>query len=287
MLSLELRVLAILLCLALVGFAMYPLYSWVGTTNAPSQASAKQSDIPKTKSTERIKEYQPEVMLLSPAKKHKYRWIPKEEVAIFQGLEPPKEVSFPIFGFRNLSNGTIIDITIEWKIVEPFSVEQIFLSNEYFGMHNPKIEESTHMFWLSGTPLDKTKSTGFGMPVADSDVTHIPFCEPTTSRVDALQIPLPNTIANNYALRIVAVSQRPSRNNIPNGIVKTSGPVIRATIKYRHSGKEYARYFRIESLVNVLSDTTGDGNVYIEPHYWSPENFRAIVSFNVVPDRLQ
>jgi len=250
-------------------------------TPALQKTISSQSEISDQKTQE------PELVLLSPPHKYRYRWIPKEEIAIFQGLKPPKDLGHPILGMRNLSTMPITDITIEWKIADKNPAELIFLSNEHYRKYNPKLEEQTRLFWLSGAPLRKEASTGHGMPVADIDVTDIPFCEPTPSSVSALEVSMPNAVANSFAIRIVATSQRPPKTNVPSGMIKTSGPTIRLVVKYHQSQEEFIRYFRIESSVTVLSDTVGDGNLgHIEQQYWLEENFRATVKFIVVPDRL-
>jgi hypothetical protein len=229
---------------------------------------------------------EPELVLLSPEKKQRYLWIPKKSIHIQQGIDPRHGIhGNPIFGLKNLSNAPVTGITIEWTINESMSADLIFLTNKHFHKYNPKIDGDT--FWLyNKKPLDKTAGTGTGMSVSDFATATISLLE-----MKALEVPLPPPIANSFTLRIIASSQRPTASNVPKGFIKSKGPTVYTVVKYKQSGKKHIGHFKIESSVITFSNTSSDDLKAgewsgMEPKYWSEDNFRATVTFNVVQSLL-
>ena len=128
------------------------------------------------------------------------------------------------------------------------------------------------------------------MPASDEETIDVPYVPTATTAKDGVELSMPPPISYSYALRLVATALRPDVSGQPSkggGMMKTVGPPMDLTLQYRQQGHDYTQRFRIESSVLVMSDTTFSGALggNVEPKYWSPNNFRAIVTFNVSAER--
>lgn len=230
-----------------------------------------------------IKALSAEVILLSPKHKQAYYWVPMQDIQISQGLEIPKSISYPKFRIINLTEKVITDINLALKIIDTSPIKSVFIESQHFKSFGAKIEPAS----IVPFQLSNTKGQGSEFLAADEETINLPFLKPSSSPDDAEEFLLPSSIANSYAIRLIATSPRPNPNNMPSeggGILKISGPPIEVTMRYRQGDTDNVHLFRIESTVLLISETSWLRELggTIPTTFWSPHNLRAWVTFSVV-----
>ncbi|HBB96732.1 MAG TPA: hypothetical protein DC054_15230 [Blastocatellia bacterium] len=227
-----------------------------------------------------------EVVLIAPKELHAYKWVPLQRVAVEQGTLLPKNMGLPVFRLENLSDAVVTGIRVTWRVVDPTPIKAVFLNSDHLKQYSPVIEPNG----FAPFSLHNAKGEGTTVPASDEETTDIPYLPTKATSTNGVDLPMPPSIAYDYGLRLVATSLRPDVSNTPpqgRGMMKTFGPPLDLIIEYRQSGRDYTRRFRIESSVLVMSDTTLSSELggSVEPRYWSPDNLRAIVRFNVSASR--
>ncbi len=209
---------------------------------------------------------QPEVVLYLPVAVRELSWVPSVDAT---PRWTPLEKGYPTISIKNLSSRPVVGISVDW-LISGTPIDFLFVASEHTKPYGPTIEGG--VFTLRGP-----NGGGFGVPVADRDVTNVPFI----SGLDSAETEFSSAVWWSFIFRLIATKQRPPTNNVPSGFIKTYGPNIVATVKYSQSNIQYTRAFRIEPMVHAVSDTAGGGGGPIPRDHWSPDNLRAIVRFSV------
>ena len=215
----------------------------------------------------------PDVVLLPPADGVSYRldFVPLRALGF--SLAPfgwagtgDRE---PQFRIKNLGLLSVTDIVVKWAIGND-DVEDIFLASELLRRFRPTVGNG--FFWLHG---EIPSPNMFAVPVADKDETRVPFCPPTPTSDASTAAPLPGSVANSLAIRLIA-SRRPEVYELV-----LNGPDIRAEILYMVGTEKAVRLFRVRTRILYLPESSGQFEGDALPQHASELNFRGNITFGV------
>lgn len=219
---------------------------------------------------------QPFLVLLAPKNRFFLQWLPKEFlcpiVSISSNNKENHPKNFPVFGLKNIGNGTARNIKVSWKINDN-GINDILSKSARLNQYNARLSQEPY---TGKEVLMIGSKNNFFLNVEDSYSQEIEYCPTSSSSKDFRELDMSPSLLESFNFRIVNIQK-------PEDIDKAIElPDIEVQFDYEDfGGKRFIRRYMIKSAFYYVPDNGDWFTKSIAQEYYDENNIRGYFSFTV------
>lgn len=216
---------------------------------------------------------QPFLILLAPKNIFFLKWLPKDiPVPIVSAASSDRE-NHPVFGMKNIGNGTARNIKISWKINDD-GISDTLSKSDRLKQYNARFGKEPYTG--KEVLIISSGERNIFLDVEDAYSQEFAYCPISSSSEDFRRLDMPSSLLESFNFRIINLQ-------IPETIdTAIELPEMEVQLDYEDfGGKKFTRTYVIKSAFYYVPDTGDMFTESIPQEYYEKNNIRGHISFTV------